>query len=101
MNSVQAPEGESQPSTDVDLFVSTEKIMVLNTDLQVGHRMTMESIYSEYLQHIDYCRYHTREIDVKPDKTNRLTTSHACYSVSVTVSVPEKLITWCSTQTCR
>ncbi|KAL8595784.1 hypothetical protein ACOMHN_012203 [Nucella lapillus] len=30
----QAPEGESQPSTDVDLFVSTEKIMVLNTDLQ-------------------------------------------------------------------
>lgn len=31
----QAPEGESQPSTEVDLFVSTEKIMVLNTDLQV------------------------------------------------------------------
>uniref|UniRef100_A0A2C9MAM4 PDZ domain-containing protein n=1 Tax=Biomphalaria glabrata TaxID=6526 RepID=A0A2C9MAM4_BIOGL len=30
----QAPEGEHQPSTDVDLFVSTEKIMVLNTDLQ-------------------------------------------------------------------
>ncbi|XP_046357171.2 amyloid-beta A4 precursor protein-binding family A member 2-like isoform X15 [Haliotis rufescens] len=30
----QAPEGENQPSTDVDLFVSTEKIMVLNTDLQ-------------------------------------------------------------------
>ncbi|XP_064650716.1 uncharacterized protein LOC135502055 isoform X11 [Lineus longissimus] len=30
----QAPEGESQPSTEVDLFVSTEKIMVLNTDLQ-------------------------------------------------------------------
>ena len=32
---LQAPEGENQPSTDVDLFVSTEKIMVLNTDLQV------------------------------------------------------------------
>ena len=31
----QAPEGENQPSTEVDLFVSTEKIMVLNTDLQV------------------------------------------------------------------
>lgn len=34
---LQAPEGENQPSTDVDLFVSTEKIMVLNTDLQVKH----------------------------------------------------------------
>ena len=33
---LQAPEGESQPSTEVDLFVSSEKIMVLNTDLQVG-----------------------------------------------------------------
>nr|XP_034325394.1 uncharacterized protein LOC105322410 isoform X22 [Crassostrea gigas] len=30
----KAPEGENQPSTAVDLFVSTEKIMVLNTDLQ-------------------------------------------------------------------
>jgi predicted aconitase with swiveling domain len=30
----QAPEGETQPSTDVDLFISTEKIMVLNTDLK-------------------------------------------------------------------
>ena len=34
---VQAPEGESQPSTEVDLFISTEKIMVLNTDLKVIH----------------------------------------------------------------
>ncbi|XP_078313960.1 uncharacterized protein LOC111130338 isoform X1 [Crassostrea virginica] len=33
-NKFQAPEGENQPSTAVDLFVSTEKIMVLNTDLQ-------------------------------------------------------------------
>ncbi|XP_036359900.1 amyloid-beta A4 precursor protein-binding family A member 1 isoform X6 [Octopus sinensis] len=32
--SYEAPEGENQPSTEVDLFVSTEKIMVLNTDLQ-------------------------------------------------------------------
>ncbi|TKR93481.1 hypothetical protein L596_007931 [Steinernema carpocapsae] len=31
---VKAPEGEIQPSTDIDLFISTEKIMVLNTDLQ-------------------------------------------------------------------
>ncbi|XP_015787334.1 uncharacterized protein LOC107364492 isoform X1 [Tetranychus urticae] len=29
-----APDGESQPSTEVDLFISTEKIMVLNTDLK-------------------------------------------------------------------
>ncbi|XP_041761319.1 uncharacterized protein LOC121587969 isoform X1 [Anopheles merus] len=29
-----APAGESQPSTEVDLFISTEKIMVLNTDLK-------------------------------------------------------------------
>ena len=33
---VKAPEGEIQPSTEIDLFISTEKIMVLNTDLQVG-----------------------------------------------------------------
>ncbi|KAK6034942.1 hypothetical protein COOONC_27554 [Cooperia oncophora] len=31
-----APEGEIQPSTEIDLFISTEKIMVLNTDLQVS-----------------------------------------------------------------
>ncbi|XP_065335655.1 histone-lysine N-methyltransferase SETD1B-like isoform X3 [Cloeon dipterum] len=31
---VKAPEGENQPSTEVDLFISTEKIMVLNTDLK-------------------------------------------------------------------
>lgn len=30
----QAPEGENQPSTEVDLFISTEKIMVLNTELK-------------------------------------------------------------------
>ena len=36
MLSLQAPEGESQPSTEVDLFISTEKIMVLNTDLKVS-----------------------------------------------------------------
>jgi len=31
---IKAPSGESQPSTEVDLFISTEKIMVLNTDLK-------------------------------------------------------------------
>lgn len=31
---IKAPEGESQPSAEVDLFISTEKIMVLNTDLK-------------------------------------------------------------------
>jgi hypothetical protein len=30
----KAPDGENQPSVEVDLFVSTEKIMVLNTDMQ-------------------------------------------------------------------
>ena len=35
--SFQAPEGDTQPSTEVDLFISTEKIMVLNTDLKVSH----------------------------------------------------------------
>lgn len=35
LNNFQAPEGETQPSTEVDLFISTEKIMVLNTDLKV------------------------------------------------------------------
>lgn len=33
---VKAPDGEIQPSTEIDLFISTEKIMVLNTDLQVS-----------------------------------------------------------------
>ncbi|XP_076338705.1 protein lin-10-like [Tachypleus tridentatus] len=31
---IKAPEGETQPNTEVDLFISTEKIMVLNTDLK-------------------------------------------------------------------
>ncbi|XP_067211365.1 uncharacterized protein [Linepithema humile] len=31
---IKAPDGDSQPSTEVDLFISTEKIMVLNTDLK-------------------------------------------------------------------
>ncbi|XP_037082655.1 protein lin-10-like isoform X2 [Pollicipes pollicipes] len=31
---IKVPNGEAQPSTDVDLFISTEKIMVLNTSLK-------------------------------------------------------------------
>jgi hypothetical protein len=31
---IKAPYGENQPSSAVDLFISTEKIMVLNTDLE-------------------------------------------------------------------
>ena len=31
---LQAPDGESQPMTDVNLFISMEKIMVLNVDIQ-------------------------------------------------------------------
>ena len=38
---LQAPDGESQPSTEVDLFISTEKIMVLNTDLKVRKEFIM------------------------------------------------------------
>ncbi|KAI3388671.1 hypothetical protein SNEBB_001713 [Seison nebaliae] len=34
VNMIKAPDGETQPNVDVDLFVSTEKIMVLNIDLQ-------------------------------------------------------------------
>ncbi|GAV07479.1 hypothetical protein RvY_17306-2 [Ramazzottius varieornatus] len=31
---IKAPEGESQPMSDVDLFISIDKIMVLNADIQ-------------------------------------------------------------------
>lgn len=32
---LQAPEGESQPMTEVDLFISTKRIKVLTADTQV------------------------------------------------------------------
>ncbi|KFD58051.1 LOW QUALITY PROTEIN: hypothetical protein M514_01284, partial [Trichuris suis] len=35
---IKAPNGESQPHVEVDLFISIEKIMVLNTDMQVRDR---------------------------------------------------------------
>ncbi|CRK91206.1 CLUMA_CG004889, isoform A [Clunio marinus] len=31
---IKAPEGESQPSVEVELFISAEKVMVLNSDLK-------------------------------------------------------------------
>ncbi|XP_038625544.1 amyloid-beta A4 precursor protein-binding family A member 1 isoform X1 [Tachyglossus aculeatus] len=39
----KAPEGESQPMTEVDLFISTQRIKVLNADTQVSlpHQETM------------------------------------------------------------
>ena len=47
----QAPAGEAQPSTEVDLFVSTEKIMILNTDLQVCYILF-------YTLMVSHCIYH-------------------------------------------
>ncbi|VDO99016.1 unnamed protein product [Soboliphyme baturini] len=51
---IKAPEGESQPSTDVDLFISTEKIMVLNTDLQVILKMQLDIMMDHSLRTISY-----------------------------------------------
>ncbi|CAF1090033.1 unnamed protein product [Adineta ricciae] len=65
---IKAPQGESQPSVEVDLFISTEKIMVLNTDLQdilMDHSLRSISYIADigdlvvlmakrrYLQHTD------------------------------------------------
>ncbi len=47
-SSFQAPDGESQPSTEVDLFISTEKIMVLNTDLKVSNNQPTIYIYGKF-----------------------------------------------------
>jgi len=43
--SVQVPDEESQPSTEVDLFVSAEKIMVLDT----GHRVSLLTVVHQQL----------------------------------------------------
>jgi hypothetical protein len=48
---VKAPDGESQPSVDVDLFISAEKIMVLNTDLEdilMDHSLRSISYIGQY-----------------------------------------------------
>lgn len=39
---LQAPEGEAQPMTEVDLFISTQRIKVLNADSQVLHHLQYE-----------------------------------------------------------
>ena len=46
---IKAPEGESQPSTEVDLFISTEKIMVLNTDLKVIKNISWRQKHNKIL----------------------------------------------------
>ena len=55
---VQAPEGETQPSTEVDLFISTEKIMVLNTDLKASYFKNSNEktkVKSNYVLLICFC----------------------------------------------
>ncbi|KAJ7308401.1 hypothetical protein JRQ81_008943 [Phrynocephalus forsythii] len=47
MDRIKAPEGESQPMTDVDLFVSTQRIKVLTADSQ-------ETMMDHPLQSISY-----------------------------------------------
>lgn len=44
---IKAPEGESQPMTEVDLFISTQRIKVLSTD-------TQEAMMDHSLQMISY-----------------------------------------------
>ncbi|XP_036970481.1 amyloid-beta A4 precursor protein-binding family A member 3 [Acanthopagrus latus] len=44
---IKAPEGESQPMTEVDLFISTQRIKVLNAD-------TQEAMMDHALQMISY-----------------------------------------------
>lgn len=47
---LQAPEGESQPMTEVDLFVSTQRIKVLTADTQVS-RNSSNHVALWLLQH--------------------------------------------------
>lgn len=47
----QAPEGESQPMTDVDLFISTQRIKVLTADTQVCFANRSEKVGSKFLSH--------------------------------------------------
>lgn len=55
----QAPDGESQPSTEVDLFISTEKIMVLNTDLKVSEHSALCLSTYEYIIIVNSPIFHT------------------------------------------
>ena len=53
---IKAPQGESQPSVEVDLFISTEKIMVLNTDLQ-------DILMDHSLRSISYIGMYGKDMD--------------------------------------
>lgn len=81
MDTLQAPEGESQPSTYVDLFVSTEKVMVLNTDLQAGS-------YIAYMMYIIYC-YKLPSCLTRSLALDTITASLADYCDSVKLPAPE------------
>lgn len=73
---IKAPEGETQPSTEVDLFISTEKIMVLNTDLKeimMDHALRTISYIADIGDLVVLMarrRYIPHEIDEQP-KINR------------------------------
>ena len=47
VNRIKAPEGESQPSVEVDLLISTDKVKILNAD-------TQETIMDHTLRSISY-----------------------------------------------
>ncbi|KAM8793376.1 LOW QUALITY PROTEIN: amyloid-beta A4 precursor protein-binding family A member 1-like [Eudromia elegans] len=42
----KAPEGESQPTTEVDLFISTQRIKVLNADMQNLLKTIADTVFS-------------------------------------------------------
>ncbi|XP_066901235.1 amyloid-beta A4 precursor protein-binding family A member 3 isoform X1 [Halyomorpha halys] len=73
---IKAPEGETQPSTEVDLFISTEKIMVLNTDLKeimMDHALRTISYIADIGDLVVLMarrRYIPHEVDEQP-KINR------------------------------
>lgn len=48
---VQAPEGEPQPMTEVDLFISTQRIKVLNADSQVLTLIEAQHTYKVSEEH--------------------------------------------------
>ncbi|KAJ6669602.1 hypothetical protein lerEdw1_000151 [Lerista edwardsae] len=48
---LQAPEGESQPMTEVDLFISTQRIKVLNADTQEVMKIPFNSENETMMDH--------------------------------------------------
>ncbi|KAF7257154.1 hypothetical protein EG68_05067 [Paragonimus skrjabini miyazakii] len=50
VNRIKAPDGENQPSVPVELFVSTQRLMLLNSNLQeilIDHELTMVSYVAD------------------------------------------------------